>query len=165
MGEDQRTLNGLGISPDALRAFIRKVLQEEGVLDPSQSRTVWSDYFPQARKLLLHYGYLSGHILDEAPELGSAIRDGNDRRHFLTQFVKAENGQESSHEKVALFHVPNRPGGIIVVAYESEKPLVVREINRQRQAKDADARPIKTASLRAKREKGADLTRADSEDP
>lgn len=105
---------------------------------------MWSDYFPQARELLLHYGYLSGHILDEAPELAAAIRDGNDHRYFLTRFVKAENGHESSHERLVLFRVPNKPGGIIVVAHESERPLVVREINRQRKDRDADARPIKT---------------------
>ncbi len=142
--EDQRTLNGLGISPDALRAFICKVLQEEGVL-PSETRTVWSDYFPQARELLRHWGYLSGHILDESPELAAVIRDGNDRRRFLTGFVKAENGHESSHERIVLFHVPKKAGGIIVVAYESERPQVIREIDRQRREKDADARPIKTA--------------------
>ncbi len=99
---------------------------------------------PRARELLLHYGYLSGHILDEAPELAAAIRNGNDRRHFLTQFVKLENGHESS-ESLVLFRVPNRPGGIIVVAYETEKPLVVREFNRQRKDRDANARPIKTS--------------------
>ena len=145
MGEDQRTLGGLALSRDALKTLIREVLHEEGVLDQSQSRTVWSDYFPQARELLLHYGYLSGHILDEAPELAAAIRDGNDRRHFLTQFVKLENGHESSHESLILFRVPNRPGGIIVVAYETEKPQVVREFNRQRKDRDANARPIKTS--------------------
>ena len=143
MGEDQRTLDGLALSRDALKTLVREVLQEEGILDQTQSRTVWSDYFSQARELLLHYGYLSGHILDEAPELAVAIRDGNDRRYFLTRFVQAENGHESSHESLVLFRVPNRPGGIIVVAYETEKPLVVREINRQRKDRDADARPIK----------------------
>ncbi len=157
MGEDQRVLDGLGLSRDALKAFIREVMQEdlkeairevlkeEGVLDHTEARTVWSDYLPQANELLLHYGYLSGHVLDEAPELAAAIRDGNDRRHFLTQFVKLENGHESSTESLGLFRVPNRPGGILVVAYESERPLVVKEINRQRRDRDADARPIRTS--------------------
>ncbi len=40
MGEDQRTLNGLALSRDALKALIREVLKDEGVLDQSQSRTV-----------------------------------------------------------------------------------------------------------------------------
>ncbi len=43
----QQSLEGLRlVTKEDLKEAVREVLQEEGILDPTQSRTVWSDYFP-----------------------------------------------------------------------------------------------------------------------
>jgi hypothetical protein len=110
----------------------------------------WEPLINRAMALVDTWGYLTGNVINEDPDLSAYMDTSHRRRELFSALMRRENRfarLNPEMTRLVTFNVPNRPGGVRALCFEDEKKIVTIEINRQRHDKEASIKPIGTRAV------------------